>query len=130
VPDTAAAGLALVLAAVTGRVSAVLATGSPPARPGGFGALVAGQTTARGRMLSVVLLACAIVAAGITSAGTGAGGWELVVRELVAAAAGVAAGSFAQRTAVRRLGGVTGDVMGAVLEISTAAVLVACALIS
>jgi len=133
-PDSAAAGLALVLAAVTGRVSVVLATASPSARPGGFGALVAGQTTARGRMLSVVLLACAIVAAGIPAAiavhGTGASGWELVVRGLVAAAAGLAAGSFAQRMAVRRLGGVTGDVMGAVLEISTAAVLVACALIS
>jgi adenosylcobinamide-GDP ribazoletransferase len=54
----------------------------------------------------------------------------LVVRGLVAAAAGLAAGSAVQRTAVRRLGGVTGDVFGAVMEISTAAVLVACALIS
>jgi adenosylcobinamide-GDP ribazoletransferase len=133
-PDAATAGLALVLAAVTGRVSVVLATASPPARPGGFGALVAGQTTARGRVLSVVLLAGAVVAAGlavgIIADGTIASGWGLAIRGLVAAAAGIAAGSSAQRMAVGRLGGVTGDVMGAVLEISTAAVLVACALIS
>jgi adenosylcobinamide-GDP ribazoletransferase len=133
-PDAATAGLTLVLAAVTGRVSAVLATASPPARPGGFGALVAGQTTARGRVLSVVLLAGAVVAAGlavgIIADGTIASGWGLAIRGLVAAAAGIAAGSSAQRMAVGRLGGVTGDVMGAVLEISTAAVLVACALIS
>jgi adenosylcobinamide-GDP ribazoletransferase len=150
VPNPVAAGLALVLAAVTGRVSVVLATGSPPARPGGFGALVAGRTTARGRLVSAVVLGCAIVVMGIgvgiavggtgSGGGAGAGGWGLVgqglmarglvVRGLVAAAAGLAAGSAVQRTAVRRLGGVTGDVFGAVMEISTAAVLVACALIS
>jgi adenosylcobinamide-GDP ribazoletransferase len=133
-PDAATAALALVLAAVTGRVSVVLATASPPARPGGFGALVAGQTTARGRALSVALLAGGIVvtgiAVGILADGTPASGWWLVVRGLIAAAAGIAAGSSAQRMAVGRLGGVTGDVMGAVREISTATVLVACALIT
>src|SRR6516165_3040051 len=43
---------AVLLAAVTGRVAAVLATGpgSPAARPDGFGALVAGATTARARV--------------------------------------------------------------------------------
>src|SRR5262249_59685382 len=42
---------AVLLAAVTGRVAVVLATGpgSPAARPGGFGALVAAGTTARAR---------------------------------------------------------------------------------
>ena len=40
---------ALVLAAVTGRVAAVLATGVPAARPGGLGALVAGRTGRAGR---------------------------------------------------------------------------------
>jgi adenosylcobinamide-GDP ribazoletransferase len=135
VPNSFAAGLALVLAAVTGRVSVVLATGSPPARPGGFGALVAGQTTARGRTLSVALLACTVVVAGIGFGKLGSIGWELalrglVVRGLIAAAVGLAAGSSMRFVAVRRLGGVTGDVFGAVMEISTAAVLVACALVS
>lgn len=130
VPRAPAAGLALVLAAVTGRVSVVLATGSRPARPGGFGALVAGQTTAAGRAVSVALLVCAIVVGGICSGGLTPRGWELIVRGLVAAAAGLAAGSAVQAVAVRRLGGVTGDVFGAIMEVSTAATLVVGALIS
>lgn len=130
VPNSSAAGLALVLATVTGRVSVVLATGSPPARPGGFGALVAGRTTARGRLLSLILLGSAVVAAGFGFGEVSSGGWELAVRGLAAAAVGLAAGSSVRIIAVRRLGGVTGDVFGAVTEIATAAVLVACALIS
>jgi adenosylcobinamide-GDP ribazoletransferase len=125
VPRASAAGLALVLAAVTGRVAVVLATGSGPARPGGFGALVAGRTTGWTRAMSVVLLGCAVVAVGV-----GLGGWALAVRGLIAAAVGLAAGSAVQMIAVRRLGGVTGDVFGAVLEIATAATLVVCALIA
>ncbi|HWG00949.1 MAG TPA: adenosylcobinamide-GDP ribazoletransferase [Trebonia sp.] len=123
VPRAAAAGLALVLAAVTGRVAVVLATGSDAARPGGFGALVAGRTTGRARAMTAVGLGCAIVAAGF-----GFGGPALAVRGLVAAAVGLTAGSAVRLTAVRRLGGVTGDVFGAVLEIAAAATLVTCAL--
>lgn len=119
----AAAGLALVLASVTGRVAIVLATGSRSARPGGFGALVARQTTARARLLSAVLPGCAIVAVGI-----GFGGVELAARGLAAAAVGLLAGSAVRLIAVRRLDGVTGDVFGAVAEISAAATLVMCAL--
>jgi len=140
VPSAPAAGLALVLAAVTGRVSVVLATGSPPARPGGFGALVAGRTTATARAASVVLLVCAVTAAGIgfgglesggvVSGGLGSGGWGLVVRGLIAATAGLLAGTAVRVIAARRLGGVTGDVFGAVMEIASAAVLVTCALVS
>jgi adenosylcobinamide-GDP ribazoletransferase len=129
-PDPAAAGLALVLAAVTGRVCVVLATGSPPARPGGFGALVAGRTTARGRLLITLALPCCVILAGMGLAGAGPDGWALVLRGLTGAAAGLAAGSGVRFVAVRRLGGVTGDVFGAIVEISTAAVLVACALVS
>lgn len=127
---TPAAGLALVLAAVTGRVAVVLATGSAPARPGGFGALVTGQTTSRARTLTVTVLACGIVAAGIAAAGVSHGGWALAARGLLAAAVGLAAGATVQHVAVRRLGGVTGDVFGAILEITTTAVLVACAFVS
>jgi adenosylcobinamide-GDP ribazoletransferase len=130
VPSAPAAGLALVLAAVTGRVSVVLATGSRAARPGGFGALVAGQTTARGRMLSVAMLGCAVVVAGTGFGELSSGAWELAARGLGAAATGLAAGSVVRIIAVRRLGGVTGDVFGAVMEISTTAVLVTCALAS
>ncbi|WP_300610065.1 adenosylcobinamide-GDP ribazoletransferase, partial [Trebonia sp.] len=64
IPRTGLAGAALVLAAVTGRVAVVVATGSPAARPGGFGALVAGRTTAADRELTVALFGCAVAVAG------------------------------------------------------------------
>ena len=41
--------VALVAAVITSRVAVILAAGSAAARPGGFGALIAGSTTARAR---------------------------------------------------------------------------------
>jgi len=132
VPRVPLAAASLVLAEVTARVAVVVATGSPAARPGGFGALVARRTTARARTLTVVLLGCAIVIAGLAAgaAGTAPGGAGLVARGLIAAACGLIAGGLIQGVARRRLGGTTGDVFGAILEVSAATVLVACALIS
>ncbi len=124
VPRTSLAAAALVLAAVTGRVAVVLATGSPAARPGGFGALVAGRTSAADRELTVTLLGCAVAAAGLA-----AGGWPLAARGLAAMLAGLLAGVLVRLGSRRRLGGMTGDVFGAITEVSTAAVLVACALV-
>jgi adenosylcobinamide-GDP ribazoletransferase len=120
---TPTAAAALVLAAATGRVAVVVATGFPAARPGGFGALVAGRTAGRGRALTVLVLFGATAAAGAFG-----GGWALAARGLAAALAGLLAGAFLQFVAWRRLGGMTGDVFGAILEVSTAAALVACAL--
>jgi adenosylcobinamide-GDP ribazoletransferase len=125
IPRLPLAAAALALAAVTGRVSIVIATASPAARPGGFGALVAGQTTALDRTLTVGALACAVSIAGLA-----AGQPELAVRGLVAAAAGLLAGGLLQETARRRLGGMTGDVFGAILELSATAVLVVAALVT
>ncbi|HEY8043808.1 MAG TPA: adenosylcobinamide-GDP ribazoletransferase [Streptosporangiaceae bacterium] len=112
----AAAGL--VLATVTSRVGVVLATGSPSARPSGFGALVAGRTSAAGRAASMVLLLAAVVAAGLAL-----GGLPAAARGVLAAAAGLGVAAVLRRVARRRLGGLTGDVFGAIIELSTATVL-------
>jgi adenosylcobinamide-GDP ribazoletransferase len=123
IPRLPLAAAALVLAEVTGRVSVVVATSSPAARPGGFGALVADRTTAAERALTVGALACAVAAAGVTASGP-----ALALRGLAAVVAGLLAGWLLQRTARRRLGGMTGDVFGAILQVGATAALVAAAL--
>ena len=117
-PHGWAGAAGLVLAAVTSRVAVVLATGLPPARPSGFGALVAGRTSAAGRAASVMVLLGALVAAGLAL-----GGIAAAARGVLAAAAGLAVAALLGRVARRRLGGMTGDVFGAVVELSTATVL-------
>lgn len=109
----------LVLAAVTSRVAVLLATGSPSARPSGFGALVAGRTSAAGRLASVVLLLGAVVVAGLAL-----GGAAGAARGAGAAVAGLAVAALLRWAARRRLGGMTGDVFGAIIELGTATVLV------
>ena len=125
IPRLPLAAATLALAEVTGRVCVVVATASPAARPGGFGARVAGQTTAADRVLAVGALACAVAAAGLAT-----GDPALAVRGLAATATGLLAGWLLQTIARRRLGGMTGDVFGAVLELSATAVLVTAALIT
>jgi adenosylcobinamide-GDP ribazoletransferase len=97
----------------------VLATGARSARPSGFGALVAGRTSAAGRVASVVALLAAVVAAGLAL-----GGGAAAVRGAGAAVAGLVVAALVGWAARRRLGGMTGDVFGAIVELSTAAVLV------
>jgi adenosylcobinamide-GDP ribazoletransferase len=125
VPRGLASAAALVLAVVTGRVGVVLATGAPAARPGGFGALVAGRTRAGGRALTAVLLIGAALAGGVAVAG-----WPAALRGAGAALAGLLAGGLLTRVARRRLGGLTGDVFGAIIELGTAAVLLVLAVAS
>jgi adenosylcobinamide-GDP ribazoletransferase len=118
---------AVLLGAVTGRVAVVLATGpgSPAARPGGFGALVAAATTARARVT-------AGTAVLVVAAGTAAAVWGPVaaLRAAVAVLAGLLAAELLRRIAVRRLGGLTGDVFGALIEVAAATALLALALAS
>jgi adenosylcobinamide-GDP ribazoletransferase len=122
-PSANTAALSFLLSQITARASVVLATASPAARPGGFGALVAGASTARGRVMTVTALTVAVLAVGF-----GLGGWPLAVRGVAAAAIGLLAGTGMRLLAVRRLGGTTGDVFGAILEITATATLLTCAL--
>ena len=95
--DAGTGALALVIALVTGRVAIVIACarGIPAARPEGLGALVAGT----------VPKSAAIA-------------WILVSVGAVAVIAGLGVCLLVVARAVRRLGGITGDVLGAAAELS------------
>jgi cobalamin 5'-phosphate synthase/cobalamin synthase len=111
----------LVAAAVTGRLAALDAArpAIPPARSGGFGALVAGTATTGVRAVSIgVTLLVATVALAVTSTSVAASLW-LPVAVLV----GLGAGRVVTAQAERRFGGSTGDVFGAAIELATAAML-------
>ena len=116
---------ALIVAVVTGRVAVLLAADAPAARPQGFGALIAGAATRRARASVAAVLAGAVAVAGAA-----AGGPLLAVRGLAAVALALAVAAALRRVAVRRLGGMTGDVFGAMIELSTATVLLVLALLS
>jgi adenosylcobinamide-GDP ribazoletransferase len=115
--ESAGRGLiAVAAAALTARLAMTAAcrAGVPAARGSGLGALVAGSVHPA-------------VAAGLVLAALAAAvpfGWIFVI----AIAAGVLAGTALTAVAVRRLGGITGDVLGAVAEISAAVCLLVTAL--
>ncbi|MFB0619947.1 adenosylcobinamide-GDP ribazoletransferase [Streptomyces sp. AGS-58] len=115
--------LAAVVSATAARLALTLAAraGVPPARPEGLGAAVA-AVVPRGAAVSVA--AGVGVAAG--AAGACLGGYDSV-RTALAVAAAVAAAEPLLRRCVRRFGGVTGDVFGALAETAaTAALVVLC----
>ncbi len=116
---------ALVVAVITGRVAVLLAAGAPAARPEGFGALIAGAATRRTRAAVAAALAGTVAVAGAL-----AGGPQLAVRGLAAVVLALAAAAGLRRVAVTRLGGMTGDVFGALIELSTATVLLVLAAFS
>jgi adenosylcobinamide-GDP ribazoletransferase len=112
---------ALIAAVVTGRVALMWACrrGVPAARPEGLGALVAGtvRPVAAAGITLIVLAGCSAVAFD------GPSGWTLPLAVL----AGLTAACGLQRHAVRRLGGITGDVLGALTEVATTIALVVAA---
>ncbi|GAA4625623.1 adenosylcobinamide-GDP ribazoletransferase [Actinoallomurus vinaceus] len=114
--------VAVTVAAVTGRLAVTWACREtvPPARPDGLGALVARTVRRRDAVAATVAVVVAAAVAGLL-----AGGVRPAVLAPVAVAAGLLAAAALLRHAVRRLGGVTGDVLGALVETSvTAALLV------
>jgi len=117
------ASLALIVAAATGRVAVLLAATENAARPDGFGALIAGTTRLAARVAAVAILLAVTMAAG-----TAAAGLTFAGRCAGAALAGLVIAAVLQRMARHRLGGITGDVFGAIIEVCVAAVLVVLAL--
>ncbi len=114
---------ALVLAAGTGRlaVTAACTAATPAATSTGLGALVAG-TVRRGEP---TVLAVVVVAGGTL--------WALLDGQPVllpglAVVVALVTATLLRRHAVRRLGGITGDVLGALVEVATTATLVVLAL--
>ncbi len=114
--------LAVVVAAVAGRLAVTWAcrAGVRAARPEGLGALVAGTVRLRD---AAIVSVCVCAAAALAGAALGS-----YAAAPVAVLAGPVAAMLLLRHAVRRLGGVTGDVLGALVEISvTVSLLVMCA---
>jgi adenosylcobinamide-GDP ribazoletransferase len=109
--------LAGAVALAAGRLAATWACrrGVPAARPDGLGALVAGT-------VGVAVLVVATIAVGALAAFAVPGRWW---EGPVAVAVGLALALSLVRHAVRRLGGVTGDVLGAAIELATTVTLVA-----
>jgi adenosylcobinamide-GDP ribazoletransferase len=115
--QTLGRGVPAVIAAVTaGRLALTWACrrGVPAARGTGLGAMVAGT----------VPLAVPIV---LTVAALGAA-YPFGLTILVGVAAGLAVSLAVSALAVRRLGGITGDVLGALVELTTAACLLVTAI--
>ncbi|MFD0686847.1 adenosylcobinamide-GDP ribazoletransferase [Actinomadura fibrosa] len=124
------AAVAVVIAAVTGRLALPWAcrTSVPSARPGGLGALVAGTISTRAALTVTVAVLLAAGTAGALTAATQNSGdaWTVAggaTHAIAAVALGLAAALLMLRHTVRRLGGVTGDVLGALVEIATTAAL-------
>jgi len=113
---------ALIVAAATSRLALTWACrrGVAAARPSGLGAMVAG--TVRPAVAAGITLA--VLAAAVSVVRTGFTGFTLPL----AVVAGLAAAFVLQRHAVRRLGGITGDVLGALIETAATVTLVVAAM--
>ncbi|MFI9588464.1 adenosylcobinamide-GDP ribazoletransferase [Streptomyces sp. NPDC052236] len=116
--------LGAAVSGVTARLALTLAarTGVPAARPEGLGAAVAGVVPVR-RGVAVA----ALVTAGCAAAGAlfGTCGTYGAVHHALAVLTGLVLAQLLLRHCVRRFGGVTGDVFGALAETAATASLIA-----
>lgn len=112
------------LAVVVGRVAAVLAAARPavPAHTDGFGALVIGTQ----RTSAVVWAVVVVVAAACTGFTVDAKGFDTVVavRGVLVVVVIGAMTLLLRRHCARRMGGLSGDVLGAAIEAMTAVAVV------
>ncbi|MEQ4716466.1 adenosylcobinamide-GDP ribazoletransferase [Nonomuraea sp. B19D2] len=116
-----------VTACVAGRLALTWAcrAGVPAARPDGLGAMVAGtvRRPAVWLVTLVTLLGVAALALGVVFSNSEPVAWGVILLPL-GLLAGLGAALLLLRHARRRLGGITGDVLGALVETATAAALV------
>lgn len=120
--------VAVLVGLLSSRVAITLACAgrTPPARPGGLGALVLGSVP---RARAAVVLALGLLAA--TLAGRfeyHGGGPAESAQAAVALLTGVAAAFGVRWLAMRKLGGLNGDVLGAMAEVAMTTTLVVVAL--
>jgi adenosylcobinamide-GDP ribazoletransferase len=112
----------VIVAVTVGRLAATWACTSsfPPARPDGLGAAVAGSVPRSGAALvTVAVLIGAVLLGRLDDDSSRSAEVALVVGALV----GLLAGVGVTRRCVRRFGGITGDTLGAVVEVATTVVL-------
>jgi adenosylcobinamide-GDP ribazoletransferase len=109
---------ALALAAVTGRVAVLSAAGAEVTPGSALAGLVAGSVPGPVRWTVVAVLVAAAGAGGVLL------GNESAAWSIGAVLTGLLAAAVVGRHATRRLGGVSGDVFGALVEIGTTGVLV------
>lgn len=105
----------VIVAVLAGRLAMTWAgvPGVPAARPDGLGALVAGSVP---RRVAWLLTGLALIG---TLAPAALGSPATAVRLTAALAAALAGGFLLRRSAVRRFGGITGDILGALCELAT-----------
>jgi adenosylcobinamide-GDP ribazoletransferase len=120
---------ALVLGLVVGRAALplVCSAGIPAARVKGLGSTVAGSVPRWGSALGVLVAVAATVAVVVAGGlGDGRTAW---LGAAVAVLLPLALAGWLCRRCVRRLGGVTGDVLGACVEVATTATWVVLAIV-
>ncbi|MFF1482470.1 adenosylcobinamide-GDP ribazoletransferase [Streptomyces sp. NPDC058301] len=117
--------VATAVAAVTARLTLTLTCRPtvPPARPDGLGAAVAGVVPLRAAVGVAVLVAAGCAAGAGATQGPGA-----APHQALAVVAGLLAAQLLLTHCVRRFGGVTGDVFGALAETATTTALIVSAL--
>jgi adenosylcobinamide-GDP ribazoletransferase len=109
---------ALVMAVVTGRLAMLWACtrGVPPARPDGMGALVAGTVS---RRAALAWTAIVVIGAGVYGRlDTDIGSPHGAARAAAAVVIALGVTWAVRRHVVRRLGGITGDVLGGLCELA------------
>src|SRR6185436_1815347 len=119
-------GLVVASAAARAALAPVCARGVPPARRDGLGSRFAGAV---GGWTAAAVVAVTTVAAAVVAVADDDRSWVLSLRAALAVLVAAAVGLVVVRACVRRLGGVTGDVMGAVVEMSATAAMLCFALL-